>query len=176
MSPTERVFLFASHAHEFRAKKPENRFRKYTNEPYIIHPIRVAAILHNHFLKALPEPAYIAAFLHDVLEDTTVTEQELRAAFGSEITNLVVEVTDVSKPEDGNRAKRKEMDRQHLANASPWGQNIKLADLVDNGASIFKHDPKFGQVFRKEKNELLCVLLKGDDALWVKALHCMMEE
>ena len=44
---------------------------------------------------------------------------------------LVDCLTDVSKPSDGNRAVRKEIDRQHLAKASPKAKTIKLADLID---------------------------------------------
>lgn len=175
MRLSEQALSFATVAHDTRAKKPENRFRKYTGEPYINHPMAVVTILADNFL-GLSENVVAAALLHDVLEDTTVTEQELRDIFGDEVTNLVLEVTDVSKPTDGNRKTRKALDAAHLGNASPWGQNIKLADIIDNGRSIAKHDPKFANVFRREKNDLLTALLKGDSKLWHRALQCMTED
>ena len=81
-----------------------------------------------------------AAWLHDVLEDTLVSQQELTVAFGDPVVRLVLELTDVSRPTDGNRATRKAIDRDHLANASPDAQTIKLADLIDNAESIIEHD------------------------------------
>ena len=59
-----------------------------------------------------------AALLHDVLEDTYVTSEMIAEEFGWKIHKLVVELTDVSKPEDGNRAKRKAIDAERLSQAS----------------------------------------------------------
>jgi hypothetical protein len=59
--------------------------------------------------------------MHDVLEDTDVTAEEMRRVFGDAITDLVLEVTDVSRPSDGKRAVRKEKDKDHLAKSSPGG-------------------------------------------------------
>lgn len=60
-----------------------------------------------------------AAYLHDVVEDTPVSIHEIREEIGPEVSELVDWLTDVSKPEDGNRRVRKELDRQHLAKAPP---------------------------------------------------------
>ena len=62
-----------------------------------------------------------------MLEDTDVTAQKMRRGFGDAITDLVLEVTDVSRPSDGKRAVRKENDKDHLARSSPGGATIKLA-------------------------------------------------
>lgn len=78
-------------------------------------------------------------------------------------------VTDVSRPEDGNRRLRKAMDRDHLALASAEGQTIKLADLIDNTASITRYDPGFAKVYMREAVELLGVLKKGDRTLRQRA-------
>ena len=55
----------------------------------------------------------------------------MRLVFGDAITDLVLEVTDVSRPSDGKRAARKEEDREHLARSSAGGATIKLGDLID---------------------------------------------
>jgi hypothetical protein len=78
-------------------------------------------------------------------------------------------LTDVSKPTDGNRAKRKNMDREHIAKASLQAKTIKLADLIDNTRSIVEHDPKFAKVYLTEKALLLEVLREGDSFLWSMA-------
>jgi hypothetical protein len=81
---------------------------------------------------------------------------------------LVVEVTDVSRPTDGNPAQRKALDRAHLARASEWGQTIKLADLIDT-ADIAAHDPDLAKDYLAEKAALLTVLTKGDKRLRQRA-------
>src|SRR5262245_5507236 len=101
--------------------------RKYTAEPYIVHPEEVARIVAE---AGLPPAVVAAAWLHDVIEDCGVTADEIAAEVSPEVARLVLEVTDVSKPTDGTRAVRKRLDRDHLATASPEGQSIKLADLI----------------------------------------------
>ncbi|MNN49323.1 hypothetical protein D3C81_1638410 [compost metagenome] len=82
---------------------------------------------------------------------------------------LILGLTDVSKPEDGNRAKRKEADRNHTAMQSPECKTIKLADLISNSKSICEHDKDFAKVYIKEKELLLEVLTEGDPTLYAQA-------
>jgi hypothetical protein len=63
-------------------------------------------------------------------------------------------------PEDGNRAVRKAMDRQHSADASYEAQFVKCADMMDNASDIGDNDPSFNVVYRKEMVLLLEVLDK----------------
>ena len=100
--------------------------------------------------------------LHDVVEDTPVTIKDIEDEFGPRVASMVDDLTDVSKPEDGNRAVRKELDRQHTAKASPDAQTVKLADLISNSLSIMEDDPSFAKVYMKEKALLLEVLTKGN--------------
>ena len=86
---------------------------------------------------------------------------------------MVVELTDISKPEDGNRATRKAMDRDKLAKVSDDAQTIKLADLISNGKDIAINDPKFAKVFLNEKRQLLEVLDRGDPALMKQAKNIL---
>ena len=160
MTPLEEKALdFATRAHK-------EQVRKYTEEPYINHPAAVAEILR----KSGARPEVIAAgYLHDVVEDCDVSLEEIEAEFGPDVAKLVDEVTDKSRPEDGNRATRKAIDRDSLAKASPEGQTIKLADLIDNTSSIVERDPNFAKVYLAEKRDLLEVLTKGDRRLWQRA-------
>ena len=59
-----------------------------------------------------------AALLHDTVEDTGTPLKDIEAEFGPDVASLVEQLTDVSKPEDGDRKTRKEIDRQHIAKAS----------------------------------------------------------
>lgn len=143
-----------------------NQRRKYEDAPYVIHCERVARIVAEY----TNDPNVIAAaFMHDVLEDTDVTAEEMRQVFGEAITDLVLEVTDVSRPSDGKRAVRKEKDKEHLAKSSPGGATIKLADLIDNCAGIAAHDKGFAPVYLHEAEASLKVLNHGNRRLWERA-------
>lgn len=158
---------------EFATLAHGPQVRKYTLEPYINHPIRVDGILRNYGSERPPMFVRFACLLHDVLEDTNVTEEELRRKFAGNVCDLVVELTDTSKPEDGNRKVRKEIDRNRLATVSPWAQTIKCADMIDNTVSIRAFDPEFYNVYAKEKLLLLDVLTEADPALKKKAYNVM---
>ncbi|GBQ53553.1 HD domain-containing protein [Komagataeibacter sucrofermentans] len=136
--------------------------RKYTGDPYIVHPRRVAQTVKEVGAR---DEVIAAALLHDVVEDTPVTLDEIRAAFGEDVAALVEMVTDVSRPKDGYRKVRKAMDRDHLTEASAEGQTIKLADLIDNTASITRYDPGFARVYMRKKAELRGILKKGNKTL-----------
>lgn len=153
--------IFATAAHAAVGQK-----RKYTGEPYILHPQAVAAIVAS--VPHTPE-MLAAAWLHDVVEDTGVTLDEIRLSFGSAVADLVYWLTDQSKPEDGNRATRKAIDREHSAKAPAEAQTIKLADIIDNTLTIEAYDPDFAKVFRHEKLALLEVMTRGDVTLMERA-------
>ncbi len=160
-----RALAFATRAHE-------GQQRKYTAEPYINHPIEVADIVRA---AGGTEAMCAAALLHDVVEDCGVLPDEVRAEFGDEVAELVGWLTDVSKPEDGNRAVRKALDRAHIATAPGDAQTVKLADLISNSASILERDPGFARVYIREKALLLEVLLRGDAGLLLRA-RAIVEE
>jgi len=141
--------------------------RKYTGEPYYVHPAEVARIVAD-VPGSTPEMV-AAAWLHDVVEDTGCTFTDIHMAFGIDIATLVGWLTDVSKPEDGNRAHRKAMDREHTAAAPAEAQTIKLADLISNSRSIMEHDPAFARTYLEEKRLLLAVMTRGDAGLHAEA-------
>lgn len=140
-----------------------NQKRKYTNEPYIVHPFAVAGLVRA---VTNDDTMVIAAILHDVVEDTNVTQPTITGIFGQRISDLVSDLTDVSKSEDGNREVRKAIDLRHTAAASVDAKTIKLADLIDNTKSIVAFDPSFAKIYMKEKSLLLNVLREGDPTLF----------
>lgn len=154
------VYAMAAHA-------AVGQRRKYTNEPYIVHPAEVASIVAS-VPGSTPEMV-AAAWLHDVVEDTGCTFTDIHMAFGIDIATLVDWLTDVSRPEDGNRAVRKAIDREHTAQAPAEAQTIKLADLISNSRSIMAHDPKFAATYLEEKRQLLEVMTRGDRVLHARA-------
>jgi (p)ppGpp synthase/HD superfamily hydrolase len=149
-------------AAEFAATAHAGQTRKYTGEPYIVHPRAVADIVRT---VAHDEAMIAAALLHDVVEDCGVGLIEIQDAFGPDVAELVAWLTDVSIPSDGNRAARKAVDREHIAKAPARAQTIKLADLIDNTKTIVARDPNFAKVYCREKEALLDVLTLADPAL-----------
>lgn len=153
-------------AREFAIKAHGDQVRKYTGDPYHAHLGNVALILHLHGLNPL---IVAAGWLHDTLEDTATTRLQLQSQFGVKIARIVWEVTDQSKPSDGNRAARKAIDREHLASSSSEGASVKLADLIDNTRDIAANDPHFAKLYLREKALLLPVLQHGKQSLVQRA-------
>jgi len=143
--------------------------RKYTGEDYYYHPEEVALLVYETLGENCTQEIIAAALCHDLCEDTNITLEFIKLNLSDEVAVLVEMLTDVSKPEDGNRAKRKEIDRQHTAQASPAAKTIKLADLISNSRSIVEHDKDCAKVYIKEKELLLEVLTEGDPTLYAQA-------
>ncbi len=156
----QRALAFATEAHK-------GQVRKYTGAPYIHHPIEVADLVRrvSHTVEMV-----CAAYLHDVVEDTSRTLSDVRLAFGDEVARIVSELTDVSTPADGTRAQRKAIDLAHIAAASAEAQTVKLADLISNTCSVAEHDMSFARVYIPEKWATLSVMSKGDEHLTNAAL------
>jgi (p)ppGpp synthase/HD superfamily hydrolase len=161
MNIVERARVFATAAHA-----AVGQVRKYTFEPYIVHPAEVAGIVASvpHTREMLA-----AAWLHDTVEDTAVTNEDITREFGNVVGELVGWLTDVSRPEDGNRTVRKELDRNYIADATADAQTVKLADIISNCTSIAIHDPDFVELYFAEKRAVLEVLTKGDPTLMAEA-------
>jgi hypothetical protein len=156
-SLVERAKRFAANAHRSAGHR-----RKYTGDPYNLHLEAVAGFVAS---VTDDEETIAAAWLHDTVEDTPVKPVDIRKRFGAGVAKLVAELTDVSRPEDGNRGVRKAIDREHLAKASTRARTVKLADLIDNCRDITENDPKFARVYLEEMGELLAVLEGGDARL-----------
>jgi len=170
-----RAIEFATDAHENHALKPDpvlgGQRRKYSGAPYMVHPIQVAKMvarsIHNDAVTVA------VAICHDVVEDTHKTLSDVGAAFaefGSEVAQSIVagvyEVSDVSELSDGNRAFRKNKDKEHSWNATPERQTVKLADMKSNMPSIVAQDPGFAHKWVAEKKEQWAGFTKGDPKLF----------
>jgi len=148
----DKAKIFAEVAHS-------GQTRKYSNDPYITHPIRVSEIIsHNQG----SDEMIAAALLHDVVEDTPVTHDEILDKFGANVSDLVFGLTDVDLSM-GNRKTRKALDRDRIASSSADVQLIKLADFIDNTSSIVQNDPNFAKLYLQEKSQMLDVMDKVKD-------------
>jgi len=157
---------------QFATKAHGSQVRKYHGTPYISHPLAVAEIV-----KSVPhtEEMLMAAVLHDVVEDTPVTIDEIKQEFGDTVAEIVYFLTDISKPEDGNRAHRKQLDAEHNANGPAEAQTVKVADLIHNSSDIAAHDPRFWRTYKMEKLNTLNMLDKADETLKARAFAQIMD-
>ncbi len=137
-------------AREFAATKHHGRTRRYSKEPYLTHLDRVVAILQEH---GFDHPVMLAAaFLHDTIEKTPTTYQELINKFGPEVTELVFWMTDV---EEGKEQEKNLLSCWRLARAPIAAKLIKLADVLDNIPHVMSYDRKKGEKFREEKRQVV---------------------
>jgi len=125
-------------AASFAAHKHRNQRRKDVDaSPYINHPLGLARVLAEE--GGITDPATIcAALLHDTIEDTDTTQEELESEFGAEIRALVQEVTDdKSLP----KVERKRAQVEHAAHISDKAKRVKLADKICNLRDVASTPP-----------------------------------
>ena len=144
MPQVERILAaahFAAEHHKGQKRKGE------AGEPYINHLIEVAELIATSS-DALDADLIMAGFLHDTIEDTNVTRQELEQRFGKDVAALVVEVTDdKSLPKE----QRKALQVQNAHKKSPRAQTLKLADKISNLRALLSTPPANWPVQRKRE-------------------------
>ena len=113
---------FAAHKHR------DQRRKNVEASPYINHPIELAKVLSNEG-GITSSDLLCAALLHDTVEDTTTTKEELLELFGEKITTIVLEVTD---DKTKTKADRKRLQIEHAASISRPAKLVKLADKICN--------------------------------------------
>ena len=115
---------------EFAVKKHSGQFRKATTLPYILHPLEVLQILYS--MRA-DTNVMIAGVLHDTVEDTDTTLDEIKEIFGSDVAELVA-----SNSEDKSKSwiERKQHTIDDLANANERVKMLIMADKLSNIRSI----------------------------------------
>jgi len=126
-----RALAFAAHKHRDQRRKDAEA------SPYINHPIALAEVLAEEGGVADIE-VLAAALLHDTIEDTATTAEELRAAFGARIAGLVEEVSDDQSLE---KAERKRLQIEHAAGLSAGAKLVKLADKICNLRDVAERPP-----------------------------------
>lgn len=162
-----RKFADAKHA-------AAGQVRKYSGEPYIVHPEMVATLilqLKDHTVEMLQ-----AAYLHDVMEDCGVTSAEINHHFGPMVAHYVQGLTNPAKPEDGNRAARFVINCHHLMGQCAEVQTIKVADIISNIYGIATLDPAFAKIYLPEKKHVLSLLTKADPELLERARRVLDDE
>ena len=133
----------------FAADKHRNQRRKNVEaSPYINHPISLADILCDE-AQVNDINVICAALLHDTVEDTEATAEELTAKFGQQISDIVMDVTDDKTIEDKQR--RKQLQVEHAAHISDPAKLIKLADKISNLRDVANDPPANWSLERRQK-------------------------
>lgn len=137
---------------EFAAQAHRQQHRKGTDIPYISHPFGVAMILQQ---ADCPEPVIIAGLLHDTLEDTETTEEEIRERFGEEVLELVRGASEPDKSASWEERKRHTL--EFVKTASLPQRQVICADKLHNLRSIRRDYEKMGDAvwskFKRGYNE-----------------------
>jgi guanosine-3',5'-bis(diphosphate) 3'-pyrophosphohydrolase len=142
----ELALLFKALA--FAAGKHRDQRRKDAEaSPYINHPIALADVLVNEGGVTDVE-VLCAALLHDTVEDTATTHEELLDAFGSRIARIVAEVTDDKAL---SKAERKRLQVEHAVHLSPQAKLVKLADKICNLRDVALHPPAHWDLARRRE-------------------------
>lgn len=142
MTLTEQALRLATVAHKEQVRKTDN-------SPYVVHPIMVGMMLKEY---GFAESVVAAGITHDVIEDTTVTESQLRAALGGEVCDYVVAV---SEDMELDWEDRKEKYVQAVVAASEGAKAVCIADKIHNAESLLHHYQTIGvgvwEVFSRSK-------------------------
>lgn len=136
-----RAVAFAAHKHRDQRRKDKEA------SPYINHPIELAHVLWDE--GEVRDPLVIAAaLLHDTLEDTETSWQELRGEFGEEIADIVLEVTDTKWI---RKELRKRLQVAKARHSSEQARLVKLADKICNVRDLGTRAPAGWSLERKRQ-------------------------
>jgi (p)ppGpp synthase/HD superfamily hydrolase len=146
MPSRESTFALLLRALEFAARKHRDQRRKGEGAaPYINHPIAVAAVLAG--TGGIDDAVtLVAALLHDTVEDTETTLEELEGEFGAEVRDVVDEVTD---DKDLAKSERKRLQVEHTPSASRRAKEVKLGDKICNIRDLVHAPPRGWSLQRK---------------------------
>ncbi len=154
-------------AYDYSAKAHAGQVRK-SGEPYLQHPLAVASIL---AMLRSDERAIVAGLLHDTLEDTLATHQDLERQFGKEIVHLVDGVTKIGKIQFKNHEeKQAENFRKMLLSMADDIRVVlvKLADRLHNMRTLQHHHPTKRQEVAQETLEIYAPLANRLGIGWMK--------
>lgn len=148
-------------AREYAEKQHKGAYRKFAGEPYVEHPKRVAKFVKKFKRSHKLDDLISAALLHDTIEDTDTTEEDLEKMFGGLVSSLVKELS--SDEEELKKMGKKEYLAKKMTGMSSWGLVIKLADRLDNVSDLKNASESFQKKYANETYYILKQLNKNRD-------------
>lgn len=133
---------------KFSAEKHRNQRRKDADaSPYINHPIQVAEVLFR-VGKVRDMSALVGAILHDTIEDTETSPEEIASLFGNDVLKVVLEVTDDKRLP---KHERKRLQIEQAPNKSKAARLIKLGDKICNVGDVMHAPPRDWTIARRRE-------------------------
>jgi guanosine-3',5'-bis(diphosphate) 3'-pyrophosphohydrolase len=153
------ALAFAAHKHRAQRRKDVEA------SPYINHPIMLARVLANE--AGIDEAQVLcAALLHDTIEDTETTYDEIEERFGPHIADIVAEVTD---DKNLSKAERRQFQIEHAPGLSREARLVKLADKICNLRDVAASPPPEWTLARRQQYfdwaKAVVDRLRGADAM-----------
>jgi len=171
-SNTLQAMRYATKAHSGQTRSD--------GKPYVTHPKSVARFLRKYKTSKNLDKLVQAALLHDTIEDTDTTHEDLEKMFGGLVASLVGELT--SDKQQIDKIGKKEYLSQKMANMSSYALAIKLADRLDNVQDIATaKTPEWRAKYKRETLGILQRLqserkLSGTHSKIIKAIKAKLSE
>ena len=141
VAPLLKALAFAAHKHRDQRRKDARA------SPYINHPIALADVLRNE--GGITDATVLcAALLHDTIEDTETTPEELEREFGKRVREVVLEVTDDKRLP---KKERKQLQIDHAPHLSKAAKLVKLADKICNLRDVADNPPSTWDLARRQE-------------------------
>ena len=142
----------------YATKMHQNQYR-HDGSAYISHPLRVANYVRKYKNSNNIEDLYIAAILHDVIEDSEATYCDIVKLFGIQVASLVLELTnDEDLLKELGKTKYLKI---KMKNMSSWALVIKLCDRLDNTCDLMSSNEKFRNKYVKETIDIINYILEN---------------
>lgn len=156
LSMSQRAIRFAANAHRKQSRS--------SGKPYITHPVEVGKIVKQFKTSHNIDALIAAAYLHDTIEDTDATYEDLVKLFGGLIADMVQELTsDSDSPEYKEKGKTQYL-KDKMVNMSDWALVIKLADRLHNVSDLGTKGGKgdeWGRKYKKQTQSIISELEKS---------------
>jgi GTP diphosphokinase / guanosine-3',5'-bis(diphosphate) 3'-diphosphatase len=161
----KRAYVYAAHAHDGQTRR--------SGDPYVVHPLSVASIITDLRLDA---PSVCAGLLHDCVEDTSSTVEELQQLFGSEVAFLVDGVTKLGKIAWTSREERQAENFRKMLLAMARDIRVilvKLCDRLDNMRTLDHMPAEKQERIAQETMDIYAPLANRLGIMWIK---CELED
>jgi (p)ppGpp synthase/HD superfamily hydrolase len=156
----ENAIQVATHYHSGQIRKDSSFL------PYIVHPLEVMKVLHDAGVR--DQIVLASAILHDTLEDTNISPNEIKEKFGSEVLKLVQELTFIKDKSWGKEEKEKKKTEylQSFANKSIESLLIKIVDRICNSTDYTtRSNPEYASIYFEKALCIFDVFFKKEDEI-----------